>query len=79
MALDTDIALHPGEGIFLPDREDHVIRGIKLLAGDALGLDAALGINFIFHDIEQHALQFAVFEHEGFRHKIDRDNAARGF
>ena len=39
--LDAEIALDPGERVFLADGEDHVVRRQEFLADDALGGDAA--------------------------------------
>ena len=77
--LDAEVALDPGEGVLLADREDHVVGWQELLGRDALGGDAATRIHLVLHDIEQHALELSALDHEGFGRAVDDDLDALGF
>ena len=59
--LDADVALDPGEGVLLADRDQHVVAGEMLigLAGRHQ-LAAALGVVFGLHLLEHHAGEPAV-------------------
>ena len=71
--LDADVALDPRKGIFLADREDHVVRRQELLARDTLARDAAVRVEVIFHRLEQHADELAILDHERLRRVVHDD------
>jgi hypothetical protein len=64
--LDADIALDPGKGVFLADREDDVVAGDDRLAGLFLVDDTPV-LDGVFHQLEAHAGEFAVLDHEFLR------------
>src|SRR5215831_9698104 len=70
---DAEVALNPGEGVLLADREDHIVRRKELLARDALGADAALRIELVLHLVELHADEATVLDDERPGRAIDDD------
>src|SRR5471032_1126782 len=71
--LDAQITLDPRKCIFLADRENHIVRRLELLTDDALGRDASVRVDLIFHFVEQHPGEPAVVDDEGFGYAIDDD------
>src|SRR5580704_13011594 len=71
--LDAEVALYPGEGVLLADGEDDVVRRQELLAGDALGRNAALRVELVLHLVEEHAGELAVLDDEGLGRAVDDD------
>ena len=67
--LDPHVALDPGEGVFLADRQDHVVGGQEHFVDHVRFL--RLGVPF--QPLELHALQHAVFDHEALGRVIDDD------
>ena len=74
--FDADVALDPGKGVFLSDRDQHVVAGEMLvrLAGRH-ELAAALGVVLRLYLLEDDAGELAVLVGERFRHEeiVDRD------
>ena len=79
--LDADVALDPGKGVLLADRDQHVVAREMLvgLAGRHQ-VAAALGVVLGLHLLEQHAGQRAVLVGEFLRHEEieDRDALVHG-
>jgi hypothetical protein len=71
--VDAKIALDPGKCVFLTDGEHDVVGRHELFAGDLLGGDPPPGIQLVFHDVEQHALELATFADEGLGRTVDDD------
>ena len=67
--LDADVALDPGERIFLADGEDHVVGGEKNVSMRF----RFLGLRVPFQALELHADQLAVFDDEALGRVIDDD------
>ena len=69
--LQANVALDPRKGIFLSDRDNHIIAFIIMIRLTRRHQSAAaFGIIFRFHLLEGHADQFAVFVFEFLGHKI---------
>ena len=62
--LDAEVALDPGEGVLLADREDHVVAGNEYLLDDALAQDFG-AIHLVLEPVELHALELAALDDEG--------------
>ena len=69
----TDIALDPGEGIVLADRQNDIVARQGDFAGLAGVGDLAALVDIILHHLECHPGQLAVFGDEGFWRMIDDD------
>ena len=65
--LDAQVALDPRKRVLLADGQDDVVGRQEFLAHDALGGDAPLRINVVFHLVEQHPGQLAVLEDKRLR------------
>src|SRR5262249_13842834 len=79
--LDPNVALDPGERVFLAYRDQHIVAG-KMLLGLTGRNECAppLGVVFRLDLLEQHAGQLAVDVGDLFRHEIieDRDILVHG-
>ena len=70
--LDAEVALDPGEGVLLPDREDHVVAGDEDLLDDALARDLG-AVHLVLEPLERHALELSALDDEGLRGVVDDD------
>src|SRR5580704_11212398 len=75
--LDADVALDPGKGILLADRDQHVVAG-DVLVGLSRGLERAPSFGVVFgrNLLEQHAGEAAGLVGEFLRHEIIEDRDA---
>ena len=75
--LDAGIALDPGKGVLLPDRDQHVV-ALEGLVGLAGGHEVAPALVVVdgLHLLEGHPGQLAVRDHEGLGHEVIQDRDA---
>ena len=79
--LDADVALDPGEGVLLADRDQHVVaRDVLVRLAGGHQIAAALGVVFGLHLLEHDAGELAVVVGEFLRHQEieDRDVLVHG-
>src|SRR6266849_6811193 len=79
--LDADVALDPGEGVLLPDRDQNVVaRNMLIGLAGRNQVAAALGVEFGLHLLEHDAGEAAILMGELFRHEEiqDRDILVHG-
>ena len=65
--FDAEISLDPRKGVVLADCQNHIVTRHNRLARYRAPIDTPVCVDLVFHQLEFHAYELAVFDHKLFR------------